>query len=335
MRRAGSREAWRAGDLVKALVTGGDGFIGQHLIALLLTRGHDTCGTSLAESPAPGSLSPEERRAVQWHGVDVRDRDGLARVVEACRPDTIFHLAGYSSSTEARTRAVDALRVNGEGTLHLLETVSKAGPDHLRIVVAGSADAYGRGERGLIDERTPLRPESLYGAVKAAQDVLARGAGRALGLDVRVARLFPLVGPGQRDAFVLPSFCRRALAITRGEGAAILRVGNLDAVRDFTDVRDGVDALAGLGELDAPEYRTFNVASGSGTSVGQLLEWVLEAAEIDPEIIRDPSLVRDGEPERVIGDPSRLMAATGWRVERDLRNCTHDTFQWMADSSRR
>ncbi len=331
MRRADWREPWRVDDAMRALVTGGDGFVGQHLISLLLTEGVETWGTSLTKSPVTGTLSAEERRAVGWHGVDVRDRDGLARVVQAVRPDRIFHLAGYSSNVEARTRAADALRVNGEGTLHLLEAASKAGMADLRVVVAGSADAYGRGVAGAIDERAPLRPETVYGATKAAQDVLARGAGRALELDVRVARLFPLVGPGQRDVFVVPSFCRRALAIKRGGAAPSLRVGNLDVTRDFTDVRDGVQALVGLAELDEPEYRAYNVCTGSGTPVHRLLEWVLDAADIDPVIVRDPELVRDGEPACVVGDPSRLRAATGWKVERDLRDCARDTFQWTED----
>ncbi len=317
---------------VRVLVTGGDGFIGQHLLAHLLARGCDVTATSLGGTPAEGTLSREERGAVEWRRLDVRDGATVAAVVDAARPRRIFHLAGYSSSAEARARPADALEVNGMGTLNVVEAAARARSDVETVLVPGSADAYGRVVDGPIGERTPLRPLSVYGTTKAAQDVIARGAGPALGVNVVVARLFPLVGPGQRPVFVLPSFCRRALAIRRGATDSRLTVGNLDVARDFTDVRDGVRALRALADLDRPPHRAWNVCSGRGTPVRQLLEWVIEVAGIEPEVVRDSTLVRPGEPEAVIGDPGRLSRATGWRAERDLRACARDTLDWVASS---
>lgn len=313
-------------------MTGGDGFIGQHLIEHLLGRGYDVTATMLGDAPSGGTLSPAARAAAEWTRLDVRDADAVASIVHAVRPRRIFHLAGFSSGAEARARARDALAVNGAGTLSLVEAVARAPADVQAVVVAGSADSYGGGGCGRIRERTPLRPTSIYGATKAAQDVLARGAGAALGVRVVVARLFPLVGPGQRPVFVLPSFCRRALAIRRGTAEPRLAVGNLDVARDFTDVRDGVRALAGIADLDRTSHMAYNVCSGIATKVRRLLEWVLERAEIEPEIVRDPALVRRGEPEAMVGDPARLQTATGWRAERDLRACAHATMDWVASS---
>lgn len=315
---------------MRALVTGGDGFVGQHLLAHLLEAGVDSVAMTLGPTPVPGTLTKRERSAVSWHALDVRDGEGLTRFLDGLRPDRIYHLAGYSSRAEALASPTGALAVNAGGTLNLIEALDAANLRESRLVVAGSADAYGRGDSELIGERTPLRPESVYGATKAAQDVVARGVGRALGIDVRVARSFPLIGPGQREAFVLPSFCRRAHRIARGESEPVLRVGNLDVERDFTDVRDGIRALARLGEIEAPRVRAFNVCSGQGTTVRQLLAWVLITADIDPEIVIDSGLVREGEPTRIVGDPKRLREATGWHVERDLRGAVEDTFQWMA-----
>lgn len=316
---------------MRALVTGGDGFIGQHLVEHLLGRGYEVTATMLGEAPSDGTLSRTARGAAEWRRLDVRDADAVASVVSAARPRRVFHLAGLSSGAEASLRSRDALAVNGAGTLGLVEAVGRASADVQTVVVAGSADAYGRGD-GPVDERTPLRPLSVYGATKAAQDVLARGVGAALGVPVVVARLFPLLGPGQRPVFALPSFCRRALAIRRGTAEPRLAVGNLDVARDFTDVRDGVRALADIADLDGTPHMAYNVCSGVATKVRRLLEWVLERAEIKPEIVRDPALVRHGEPEIVVGDPARLRAATGWRAERDLRACAHATMDWVAGS---
>ena len=313
-------------------MTGGDGFVGQHLVEHLLDDGYEVTATMLGDAPSAGTLSSAARAAVEWIRLDVRDADAIASVVHAVRPRRVFHLAGFSSGAEAGRRSREALAVNGAGTLSLVEAVGRAPADVRAVVVAGSADAYGGGGDGPMGELTPLRPMSVYGATKAAQDVLARGAGAALGVRVVVARLFPLVGPGQRPAFVLPSFCRRALAIRRGAAESRLAVGNLDVARDFTDVRDGVRALAGIADLDGAPYMAYNVCSGIATKIRRLLEWVLERAEIEPEIVRDPALVRQGEPEAVVGDPTRLRAATGWCAARDLRACVHATVDWVANS---
>lgn len=318
---------------MRVLVTGGDGFVGQHLVQHLLGRGYEVTATMLGEAPAEGTLPSHDRAATEWKRLDVRDADGVASVVNAARPRRIFHLAGFSSGAEASEQSLDALAVNASGTMSLVAAASRAPRQVQTVVVAGSADAYGHAGGGPIGERTPLRPASVYGATKAAQDVLARGVGAALGLRVIVARLFPLAGPGQRAVFVLPSLCRRALAIRRGTREPRLAVGNLDVTRDFTDVRDGVRALADIADLDGSPHRAYNVCSGIPTMIRSLLEWVLERAEIQPEVVCDPTLVREGEPTAVVGDPERLRAATGWRAERDLRTCVHSTMDWVASSS--
>ncbi len=315
------------------MVTGGDGFVGQHLIAELLAAGDDVVGTTISAQPARQTLSAEDFDAVTWCRADVEDPESLQRLLADTQPDRLFHLAGFSSGVQAREQAAHALSVNALGTLHLLEAAAAVGLQGLRVVVAGSADAYGQGSSHPIAETTPLRPRSPYGATKAAQDVVARGVGAGLGLDVRVARLFPLLGPGQGEAFVLPSFCRRAARIVRGAAEPRLRVGNLDIERDFTDVRDGVRGLIQIGALSAPHHRAYNICSGRGTPVRQLLDWVLEVAGVDVEVVVDAGLVREGEAPRVVGDPTRLYDATKWCVERDLRKAVRETFRWIAGSS--
>lgn len=323
---------------MRSLVTGGNGFVGRHLIVRLTEAGDDVHATTLDEVTGgrlagadayagPGRTALE---AATWHHADVLDRDALARAVAAARPERAFHLAGFSSAARAATRATEALRVNAQGTLHALEALGETVDPGPTIVVAGSADVYEIRSEEPLDEETPLGPSSPYGASKAAQELLALAMARSAGLDVRVARLFPLVGPGQAESFVVPSFSRQAARIARGDAPPVLRVGNLDVERDFTDVRDGARALVALAELEGPSRRTYNVCSGEGVRIADVLAWILAEAGIDPAVETDPDRVRPAERGRIVGSPARIRAETGWRVERDVRQAVADTYRWVA-----
>ncbi len=345
MRPAGSRAPWGPGEpppargagSLKALVTGGDGFVGRHLISHLLSSGDTVAATTLAPEPDLGTLDEAEAAAVRWSRVDVLE-EGLAARIAALRPNRIFHLAGFSSGARARERPGEALRVNAVGTLKLLEAVREARDadpslDPL-ILVPGSADAYGRPlDPGVpLREQDPLRPESPYGASKAAQETVALTYSRYARLRVVAARLFPLIGPGQGGAFVLPSLCAQASRIAAGEMEPVLHVGNLHVERDFTDVRDGVEALRRLAEPPATDDVTFNVCSGVARPVRDLVAWVIEEAGIDPEVRVDPARVRPDEPPRIVGSPERIARATGWRPRRDPHDSVRDAYRWHARS---
>lgn len=319
---------------MNALVTGGEGFVGGHLIPQLLQDGHRVVATCLGEPPGAAAAASSggdvdrPSRSAEWIRLDVLDAARAAEVVAAVAPDVVFHLAGFSSGSMARRRPAEAARVNAVGTLSLLSAVGDASP-RARVVVTGSADVYGDPGAGPVTEDRVVRPLSEYGVSKAAQEYVARGLAGHRGLDVRVARMFPLVGPGQADAFVLPSFCRQAAAIARGEATPVLRVGNLHVERDFTDVRDGAAALRAIAALDEPGAIAYNVCSGRGTSIRELLSWVLEAAGIDPEIEVDPDRVRAADPVRIVGSPARLTDATGWKARRGVREGVQDTYSWV------
>lgn len=320
---------------MSVLVTGGDGFVGCHLVAALVEAGHDVHATTLERVTAGRRAGgpPDEPRAAladaTWHRVDVLDPRSIADAVRAAPVERVFHLAGFSSGGRARARPAEAVSVNAVGTVNLLDALAAAGTGG-RIVVAGSGDVYGPGRGAPFDETCPLAPAGPYGASKAAQEIVALALARRLALDVRVARLFPLVGPGQADAFVVPSLCRQIAGIAQGAAEPVVRVGNLDVERDFTDVRDGVDALLRLAALDTPRHRAYNVCSGRGVAIRTVLGWVLEEAGVDPRVEVDPDRVREGEPRRVVGTPARLAEETGWSVERDVRRAVVDTYRWVA-----
>lgn len=314
---------------MNALVTGGEGFVGGHLTSLLVAEGHHVTATTLDPGARPRDVT--ERPAIAWRRMDVLDRRQVDATIVATRPDVIFHLAGFSSGAKARERPAQALRTNSEGTLNLAEAAAAAAPE-ARVIVAGSADVYGDPGLDPVEERARVRPITPYGISKAAQELVALAVGEARGTDVLVARMFPLLGPGQSAGFVIPSFCQQAARIAAQGVDAVLRVGNLDVQRDFTDVRDGARALATLGQLANPQHRTYNVCSGTGRSIRTLLDWILEAAGIDPEVVVDPDRLRAKDPLRIVGSSARLSAETGWQPTRGVHEAVCDTYRWVRRS---
>ncbi|MCL7972766.1 MAG: GDP-mannose 4,6-dehydratase [marine benthic group bacterium] len=319
---------------MKALVTGADGFVGQHLVAELLDHGVDVSASVLDLPPSRSTLSVEQMALVEWKAADVLDQDALVRVVAAAMPDQIYHLAGFASGALARQFASDAVHINAGGTVNLCEAVlavRENKPDFdPRILVMGSADAYGDAARGgdPITEDMSLRPVSVYGLSKAGQELAAHTYRRAHGLRVLVARGFNLVGPGQEPPFVVPEFAVQLARISAGELEPVVAVGNLEVRRDFTDVRDGVRAFRMLMDLDAPGA-AYNVASGEAIRIGSLLDWIIDEAGVEVEIEVTSSRVRREELDVVVGDSTRLREATGWKPGHDIEASVRETYRWM------
>lgn len=320
---------------VKVLVTGADGFVGEHLVAHLLERGYEVCASALSLPPTRDTLTPDEIARVDWKAADVQDHDALFRLVAAIRPDRIFHLAGFASGALARDRAELALRVNAGGTVNLCEAVLAAREEFPafdpRILVMGSGDAYGASalDGTPLREEMPLAPLSPYGFSKACQELAADTYRRAHALHTVVVRGFNLLGSGQQLDFVVPSFCIQVAEIVAGRREPVLQVGNLDVERDFTDVRDGVVAFRAIMELEEPET-VYNVCSGRALPVRRLLEWILDEAGIDPEIQVDPARVRREEAPRLVGDPGRVRRSTGWTPAHRIEDTVREVYGWIA-----
>jgi len=321
---------------MKALVTGADGFVGQHLVAELLAHGFHVAASAIDLPPGRSTLSTEQMKAVDWKAADVRDRDALVRLVAASMPDRVFHLAGFASGALARRFAADAVHVNVGGTVNLCEAVvavREHNPDFdPRILVMGSCDAYGDAARdgAPLTEDMALRPVSAYGLSKAGQELAAHTYRRAHDLRILVVRGFNLVGPGQEPPFVVPEFALQAARIACGELEPLVKVGNLDVERDFTDVRDGVRALRLLMDLASPGA-AYNVCSGRTVRIGTILDWIVDEAGIDVEIEVVPSRVRREELAVVAGDPARVREDTGWNPVRDVEESVRETYRWIRD----
>lgn len=287
---------------MKALVTGAEGFVGRHLCAHLLAEGDEVVGVDRAEGP------------------DLLDPVGVERLLDAQRPDVVYHLGGWSDVGGSWNAVLDCFRVNAEGTLNLLDACRTT--SRPRVLVVSSADVYGRvtPDELPITESSPYRPVTPYAASKIAADELAHQAWLGHGLETIRVRAFNHLGPGQTTRFVAPAVAER-IACNERDGLDEVAVGNLTPRRDITDVRDVVRAYRML-VVDGRPGEAYNVCTGVDLSVGELAERLIALAS-RPMVLRpDPELQRPVETPVLLGDNSRLRSHTGWSptipIERTL-----------------
>jgi GDP-4-dehydro-6-deoxy-D-mannose reductase len=275
---------------VRIWVTGAVGFVGSRLTRSLAAGGHDVVGVD--------------------REVEITDASLVAERVAAARPDAIVHLAAQSSGARALRAPEQTARVNYFGARAVLEAARRRAP-RARVLLVTSGEVYGSAAPGSppFRESDPLAPGSPYARTKACADLLGEHYATG-GLDVVRVRPFNHTGPGQADTFVAASFAHQVASIARGEHAGPLRVGNLDSVRDFLDVED---VIAAYGLLLDPDVAPgpYNVASGEGRRIGDLLADLLALAHLRCEVEVDPERVRPTD--HAVGDASRLRDATGWQ----------------------
>lgn len=284
------------------LVTGATGFAGSHLLDRLPKDARVTAWARPEGRPATSAGAN-----VEWRAVNLLDRAAIADALADAQPAVIYHLAGAPHVGTSFDNPAEPLAINALGTHNLLTAVSHHSPD-TRVVVVTSAMIY-RPSGAAIGEDSDKAPQSPYGLSKLAQDrlaILAAGDG----LDVVVARPFNHTGARQAPSFSLPGFAQQIARIEAGLQEPVLRVGNLDAERDITDVRDVVDGYALIG-AKGERGVAYNVCSGRAWRIGDLLELLLKRARVPVRVDVDESRLRPMELPRLLGDNSRLRAL-GW-----------------------
>ena len=291
---------------MRVLVTGAGGFVGGHLIAALRSRGHEVVSADRAPNGDDHDTVP----------LDVTDPLAVRGAVELARPDAIAHLAAQAFVPASLADPEGTFDVNAHGTLRLLEAAralaDQGGPSP-RVLVVSSGDVYGAqpSEALPLRETTAPRPRSPYAASKVSAEALALAYARSYGVDAVVTRAFNHIGPGQYERFAVVDFALQIARVAAG-GAARVLVGNLDASRDFLDVRDVCDAYVLLLEGRGAAGEIYNVCSGTSTTMREILRRLIELAHVPVEVHDDPARMRPADVPVSVGDASKLRAATGW-----------------------
>lgn len=304
---------------MRAMVTGGMGFVGQHLVAHL----HD----------AGDVVSVLDRHGD--HSVDITNGPAVAAAIADWAPEAVYHLAGWADVGASWRHPEAVFQVNAGGTLHVLQACIAAAVT--RVLAVASADVYGvvtEAELPLT-EASPLRPTSPYAASKLAADALAQQAFLGHGLGVIRVRPFNHLGPGQSEQFVAPAIAAR-IARAERDGTPTIPVGNLTARRDITDVRDVVRSYRLLLERGEPGD-VYNVCTGKDLAIQTLADLLVGLARQPIELVTDQALLRPVDLPVLRGDASKLRAATGWEpaipVEQTVADLLDDMRERVRDET--
>lgn len=284
------------------LVTGAAGFAGSHLVELL-AEGCEV--TAWARSTPPSEIAPLAR----WTQIDLLDRDRVRQEIRALRPAAVYHCAGASHVGASWHNTAQPLTSNVLVTHHLLDAIRRAATA-CRVLITGSATVYAPSASPLREE-DPIAPTSPYALSKLAQEQLGIRGWTEDGIDVILTRPFNHIGPRQSPTFAAPGMARQIALIERGAIEPLIKVGNLDAERDLTDVRDTVRAYTLLMERGTPGT-IYNVASGTGRTIRGVLDALVRRARVPVEIGLDPQRLRPQDTPVIVGDATRLCQTTGW-----------------------
>ncbi len=316
---------------MRALITGITGFAGSHLAEFLLAEHPEVevFGTYRWRSRRDNIELIEDK--VRLLETDLRDYSSVHASLAESRPDLIFHLAAQSFVPSSWTGPNETLITNISGQTNLFEAIRKLDLDPV-VQIACSSEEYGlvRADETPIKETNPLRPLSPYAVSKVGQDFLAYQYFQSYGLKAIRTRGFNHTGPRRGEVFVTSNFARQLALIEAGESEPVIRVGNLEAVRDFTDVRDMVRAYW-LAVNHATPGEVYNIARGEGITIQELLDRLiaLSTAEVTVEV--DPDRLRPSDVEILVGDSSKFRAETGWEPQIPFEQTLADTLDYWRD----
>ena len=306
----------------RALIIGAAGFVGSYLIDHIQKH----CVWSIVVTKMP-------QETMACPGVDICDLDILAPeaiewLLEEQRPDYIFHLAAQSSVAVSWKNPGLTVDVNVKGSLNVLDAVRKL--DYKpRVLLIGSGEEYGhvRENEVPVQEDNVLRPGNIYAATKACQNMIGAIYAQAYGMDVMMVRAFNHVGPNQSPIFVVADFCKQTAEIEAGLKEPVIKVGNLSARRDFSDVRDVVRAYVELMEK-GKAGETYNVGSGNAVEIRKILDMILCRSKKEIRVEVEPSRMRPVDVPVIEADISKLKTCTGWEQKITLEETIQDTLEY-------
>jgi GDP-4-dehydro-6-deoxy-D-mannose reductase len=316
---------------MRALITGITGFAGSHLAEYILAEqpGVEVYGTYRWRSRMDNVEHLD--RKIKLVEADLRDYSSMHHALEATRPDVIFHLAAQSFVPSSWNAPNDTIVTNATGQTNLFEAIRTLKLDPV-VQIACSSEQYGLvlPDEVPIKETNPLRPLSPYAVSKVAQDYLGYQYFKSYGLKAVRTRGFNHTGPRRGQVFVTSNFCSQVAAIELGLQEPVIRVGNIEAIRDFTDVRDMVRAYW-LAVTKATPGEVYNIATGKGIRIRDMLDLVLSFSRVKVAIEVDPDRLRPSDVEILIGDSSKFRADTGWEPRIPFEQTVQDLLDYWRE----
>lgn len=293
------------------LVTGSTGFVGQHLLMALRRAPGKLVGTARDIR----SASPEGAVPDQFERCDLRLAKNVYALLEKVQPDEIYHLAGQAEVAASWADPSATFTTNVDAQIILLESLRKLALKP-RIVIVGSSEEYGlvHPQELPVNEENRLRPLSPYAVSKIAQDLMAYQYFRSYGFPILRTRAFNHTGPGRPPAYAVSGWAKQLAAIELGQQPPVLQVGNLEAKRDYLDVRDVVRAYI-LTMSHGEPGEVYNVCSGKAWRMGDILSRLLALSKTAVSVIQDPARLRPSDIPEIYGDPTKFQSLTGWAPE--------------------
>lgn len=298
---------------MKALVTGISGFAGSHLAEFLLNKGYEVFGSYFDKSTFSNLEGSIDK--IRLFQCDIRNYDPLKRILSEVKPDEIYHLAAITFVPNSLKNPKLTFDTNLYGTMNLYEAVKEL-KIYPKILFVGSADEYGivKEEDLPINESCPLRPINPYAVSKVSADFLSYFYRKNYNLNITRVRPFNHTGPRQSPEFVCPNFARQIAEIEKGLRKPIMYVGNLEAKRDFIDVRDMVRAYR-LALKKGKAGEVYNISSGRGYIIQDAIDMLLDMAQVKIEVKQDPARMRSSDIPTLVGDNTKFVKLTNWQLQ--------------------
>ncbi len=313
---------------MKALVTGISGFVGSHMAEFLLANNVEVTGTIRHRSRMDHI---KHLKDIQLTECELRDPFSVEHLIQEVKPDLIFHLAAQSFVPTSWNSPMDTIHNNIAGQVNILEAVRRFDLD-CKIQLACSSEEYGHVEPDEvpIKETNPLRPLSPYAVSKVCQEYLGYQYFKSYGLHIIPTRTFNHTGPRRGENFVTSNFSKQIAEIEKAKKPPVLYVGNLEAKRDFTDVRDVVRAYWLALEKGQPG-ETYNIASGKCYTIQEMLDLLLSFSTIEIEVKEDPARLRPSDVEILLGDYTLFHQTTGWKPEIPFEQTMEDLLNYWRE----
>lgn len=314
---------------MKVLITGATGFVGSHMIDFLLKKCNIDIYATKRRRSDMANVS-HVKNDVTWIDMDLTDGHSLYQTIKTSMPDYIFHLGAQSFVPMSWSAPQETFISNAIGTVNILEAVRNLELNS-RIHIAGSSEEYGfvTPDETPITEDNQLRPLSPYGVSKVATDLFARQYHRSYGLDVVVTRAFNHTGPRRGEMFVTSNFAKQIVEIEKGR-KPVIYVGNLNAQRDFSDVRDVVRAYW-LALEKGKTGEVYNICSEKAITIKKLLDNLLSLSKVEIEIKEDPTRMRPSDVEVLLGSCSKFKEETGWAPEISFEKTLEDLMNYWRE----